>query len=193
MSSCLRVLEPGPLMLVQDAGRPGLASLGVGAAGAFDRGAHRLGNRLVGNPADAAGLEILLGGAVLEALADTWIALTGAWGAVAADGRRVEPHTATLLRAGSRLEIGPAERGVRYYLAVRGGIDVPPCWARAPGTRWQHWVRRRPAQATSSTSAPDRSLRCRRPTSCRWTRPPTGRCDSTWLPGRGRTGSPKRP
>lgn len=115
----------GPHTLVQDLGRPGLAHLGVGSAGAMDRAALALANRLVGNAPDAAGLEILFGGASFTADADTWIAVSGAWGSVTAGGRHVQPNTATMLAAGERLVIGPAESGIRYYLAVRGGIDVP--------------------------------------------------------------------
>ena len=122
----LTVGQPGPQTLIQDRGRPGLAHLGVGAAGAMDREAHALGNRLVGNPASAAGLEILLGGAEFTVDTSVWIAVTGAWGSVAANGIPVPPHTAVLLRAGEALVFGPAEHGIRYYLAVRGGIDVAP-------------------------------------------------------------------
>jgi biotin-dependent carboxylase-like uncharacterized protein len=121
----LRVLSTGPLALVEDLGRPGLAHLGVGASGAFDRGALRLANRLVGNPDGAAGLEVLLGGAELAADLDCWIAVTGAWGDIAFDGTRVEPHTATLLPGGARLVLPPPRWGLRYCVAVRGGVDVP--------------------------------------------------------------------
>ncbi len=120
------LLHSGQLALVQDRGRPGLAHLGVGSAGAMDRASLALANRLVGNDPDAAGLEILLGGLGLEADAPLWFAVTGAWGGVTAGGRPVEPHTATLLQAGERLVFPRAERGIRYYLAVRGGIDLPP-------------------------------------------------------------------
>lgn len=119
-------LHSGPLALVQDRGRPGLAHLGVGSAGVMDRAALALANRLVGNDADAAGIELLLGGAELEADGPLWFAVAGAWGDVTADGRPVEPNTATLLRAGERLVFPFAERGIRYYLAIRGGIDLPP-------------------------------------------------------------------
>lgn len=120
------LLRSGPLALVQDRGRPGLAHLGVGAAGAMDREALALANRLVGNDPDAAGIELLLGGAELEADAPLWFAVAGAWGEVTAGGRPVEPHTATLLGTGERLVFPLAGRGIRYYLAVRGGIDFPP-------------------------------------------------------------------
>src|SRR6185436_18850197 len=56
------VLRPGPLTTVQDLGRPGYAHLGIGRSGAADRASLRLANRLVGNPEDAAALEITLGG-----------------------------------------------------------------------------------------------------------------------------------
>lgn len=125
MTGTLRVVSTGPLALVEDLGRPGLAHLGVGASGAFDRAALRLANRLVGNPEAAAGLEVLLGGAELVPDTGCWLAVTGAWGEVAFDGTAVEPHTATLLPAGARLVLPPARSGLRYCVAVRGGVDVP--------------------------------------------------------------------
>ncbi|MFC9561474.1 biotin-dependent carboxyltransferase family protein [Agromyces sp. NPDC056965] len=115
----------GPLALVEDLGRPGLAHLGVAGSGALDRGALALANRLVGNPDGAAGLELLMGGFRARFGAETWIAVTGAWGRVTLDGHRVAPYTAARAVAGSVLEIGPADRGARYVLAVRGGIDEP--------------------------------------------------------------------
>lgn len=126
MSGVLTVISPGALALVEDLGRPGLASLGVGASGAFDRGAHRLANRLVGNPAGAASLELLLGGACFSMGRSSWIAVTGAWGPVTASGRAVEPHTPTAVHAGDVLEFGPATSGLRYSLAIRGGIAAEP-------------------------------------------------------------------
>ncbi len=122
----LHVEASGALALVQDAGRPGLARLGVGAAGAMDRAAFSLANRLVGNPSDVAAIELLLGGMRLRFVRRTWFAVTGAWGEVTLDGARVEPHTATLAAPGAILALGAAEHGIRYYVAVRGGIAVPP-------------------------------------------------------------------
>lgn len=92
----------------------------------MDRGALALANRLVGNDPDAAGIELLLGGAQLEADGPLWFAVAGAWGDVTAGCRAVEPNTTTRLDAGERLAIPLAGRGIRYYLAVRGGIDFPP-------------------------------------------------------------------
>lgn len=121
----LKVIRPGPLTLVQDRGRPGLGFLGMGSAGAMDRAALALANRLVGNDADAAGLEILLGGAEFQTDDPLWFAVAGARGAVTAGDRLVEPNTATLLGAGERIVFPAAEHGIRYYLAVRGGVEVP--------------------------------------------------------------------
>lgn len=123
----LRVLDPGPRTLVQDLGRPGLAHLGVGAAGAMDRAAHRLANRLVGNPEHAATLEVLLGGLVLALPTGAWVAVTGGTGPVTLDGRPVAPRTAVRAeRDGAELRLGMLEHGLRAILAVRGGVDVPP-------------------------------------------------------------------
>ncbi|MCI2957782.1 biotin-dependent carboxyltransferase family protein [Agromyces atrinae] len=127
----LHILTPGPLALVEDLGRPGFAHLGVSASGALDRSALRLANRLVGNPQDAAGIEITMG--LLEARFDapTWFAITGAEGDVllVRDGMpasSVPLAVATHAEAGDRIEFGPARHGVRFYLSIRGGIDGAP-------------------------------------------------------------------
>ncbi|MBT2500885.1 biotin-dependent carboxyltransferase family protein [Agromyces sp. ISL-38] len=122
----LRVEQPGQLALVEDLGRPGLAHLGVAGSGALDRGALRLANRLVGNPDGLAALELLVGGFRARFEGETWFAVTGAWGPVTLDGRPVTPYTAARATDGSVLEVGTAERGIRYMLGVRGGIEVPP-------------------------------------------------------------------
>ncbi|WP_022893913.1 biotin-dependent carboxyltransferase family protein [Agromyces subbeticus] len=121
----ITVIEAGPLVLVEDLGRPGLAHVGVAGSGALDRGALALANRLVGNPDGAAGFEILMGGFRARFDDEAWLAVTGAWGPVTVDGRSIAPYTATRAAAGAALEVGPAARGARYLLAVRGGIDEP--------------------------------------------------------------------
>ena len=122
----IEIVEPGPLTTVQDLGRPGFASLGVSPSGAADRGALRLANRLVGNPESAAGLEITLGGLVARLTVPVTLALTGATGPVELGGRQAFVNGPLRARAGDRLVVGPPVRGLRTYLAVRGGIDVPP-------------------------------------------------------------------
>ena len=120
MSRALTVLATGPLTTVQDEGRPGQAALGVGRSGAADRTSARLANRLVGNPAGAAVLEVMFGGLAVRAETDLLVVTTGA----RCPGG---PHAApVVLRAGAELRLGPPATGLRTYLAVRGGIDVPP-------------------------------------------------------------------
>lgn len=120
----LRILRPGPLALVEDLGRPGLAAVGVSPSGALDRGALGLANRLVGNPADAAALELLLGGFAARFESAAWFAVTGAATRVTLDGHRVDPDAAVHAGVGAELRVAPPAVGVRSYLAVRGGIAV---------------------------------------------------------------------
>ncbi|GAA1389226.1 biotin-dependent carboxyltransferase family protein [Luteococcus peritonei] len=120
----LLVERPGPRTLLQDGGRPGLAHLGVSAGGAFDRAAWHLGNRLVGNQAGAASLELLMGQLALRAVdGDMLVALTGAEAPLTVAGRGVDVLSPVLLREGELLEVGVPVRGLRSYLAVRGGLE----------------------------------------------------------------------
>jgi biotin-dependent carboxylase-like uncharacterized protein len=119
------VEQPGPLTTVQDLGRPGLAHLGVGRSGAADRVSLRLANRLVGNEEGAACLEITLGGLVVQFEKAATVALTGARCPVRLDGREQGMFAPMWARAGATLALGAPPRGIRTYLAVRGGLDVP--------------------------------------------------------------------
>ncbi|HEU4330258.1 MAG TPA: biotin-dependent carboxyltransferase family protein [Lapillicoccus sp.] len=122
----LRVVQPGPYATVQDLGRPGWFSAGVGVAGAADVDSHRLGNRLVGNAESAAAIECVLGGLELDALDAVTLAVTGAPAPVFVDETPTGPAAVLRLHAGQRLRLGLAQAGMRVYVAVRGGVDVPP-------------------------------------------------------------------
>jgi biotin-dependent carboxylase-like uncharacterized protein len=119
------VLAAGVLALVEDLGRPGLAASGVGRSGAADRGALRLANRLVANPEGAAGVEVLLGGLAVRAGCLLTVALAGAPAPAEVDGVAVGHHSLVTLRRGQVLRLGSPPSGLRTYLAVRGGVDVP--------------------------------------------------------------------
>ncbi|MCS7480937.1 biotin-dependent carboxyltransferase family protein [Umezawaea endophytica] len=121
----LTVLRTGPQTLVQDLGRPGYAHLGVPPSGALDGPALRLANRLVGNPETAAGLEVLLGGLAVRAGASCTVVVTGPPAPVRRNGCAVGSHALVHLACGDVLEVGTPERGLRCYLAVSGGVDVP--------------------------------------------------------------------
>lgn len=125
------VLQPGPLTTVQDLGRPGSGHLGVPHSGAADRASLRLANALVGNEAGAAGLEVTLGRLGLRFYCDALVAIAGAPAPIrlsSPDGVQSEPRpsTAFAVSAGTVLRLGSPSAGLRSYLAVDGGIDVPP-------------------------------------------------------------------
>ncbi|MFD3542003.1 biotin-dependent carboxyltransferase family protein [Streptomyces sp. NPDC058662] len=122
----LLVVRPGALTTVQDPGRPGYAHLGVPRSGALDTAAYALANRLLGNAPDAAALETTLDGVGLRALEAVTVAVTGAPCAVRVAGRPAAWGAPVRVPAGAVLEVGRAESGLRGYVAVRGGVAVPP-------------------------------------------------------------------
>ncbi|MFI5533921.1 biotin-dependent carboxyltransferase family protein [Kitasatospora sp. NPDC051853] len=126
MTGLVVVVRPGPLTTVQDLGRRGVAHLGVPRGGALDEPALRVANRLVGNPEGAAGLETTLGGVALRAVGRVVVAVTGAPAAVRVGGRAAAWGAAVTVPDGAVIEVGPAAYGVRSYLAVAGGLAVPP-------------------------------------------------------------------
>ena len=121
----IKVIAPGVLTTVQDAGRFGHQAAGIPEAGAMDRASLRLANVLAGNPEDAAVLELTFFGGTFEFDGEGTIALTGADMRPFLNGNRMAMNTAVPVKAGDRLELGASSRGMRAYLAVSGGIDVP--------------------------------------------------------------------
>jgi KipI family sensor histidine kinase inhibitor len=127
----VEVLQPGPLTTVQDLGRAGLGHLGVPRSGAADAASLRAANALVGNDAGQACLEVTLGRLAVRFDGPAVIALAGAPAPVRLtrpDGSRLEPAAGTgfEVAAGSVLRLGSPATGLRSYLAVDGGFDVPP-------------------------------------------------------------------
>ncbi len=121
------VIGAGTQTTVQDfPGRLGYWAVGVPPSGPMDRRALRLGNALLGNPEDAAGLEITMSGPILRFNTDAVVALTGAAIPVKLDDVEQPMCTAIFVPAGRTLTIGTiAGAGARSYLAVRGGVQVP--------------------------------------------------------------------
>lgn len=131
----LEVLSGGPQTTVQDLGRPGFLHTGMPPSGAFDSFSLRAANLLVGNnpggrylvgrdPGDA-GLEVLLMGCRLRATADHVIAVTGGDLTPTLNDTPLPMWQAVRVRAGDEIAFKAPRRGVRAYLAVAGGIDVP--------------------------------------------------------------------
>jgi biotin-dependent carboxylase-like uncharacterized protein len=119
------VLKAGPLSSVQDLGRHGYRHLGVALAGALDPLSFEIANRLVGNLPDAAGLEITMGPVSLRFTQASRIAITGTDFNASLDQENVSSWWSLPVRAGQVLTLRGARRGMRAYLAVAGGIDVP--------------------------------------------------------------------
>jgi len=121
----LDVIEGGFLTTVQDAGRFGWGHCGVPPAGPMDPFAFRAANLLVGNPPDAAGLEITLAGPVLRASCECLIAVCGAEFDVRVGSLPAPAWHAVFVRAGYEIRFGQRRNGARAYLAVSGGIVLP--------------------------------------------------------------------
>ncbi len=121
------VLRAGTMTTVQDLpGRIGLWQVGIPPSGPMDDLSFRLANTAVGNPVDAPGLECTLQGPRLEFSTPTVVCVTGADAPVTVDGLAAAMWEPIEIAAGSVLDIGaPADTGLRTYLAVRGGLDVP--------------------------------------------------------------------
>jgi len=121
----IEVLVPGPLTSVQDAfGRPDWRHLGVPVGGAADAWSARLANRMAGNSDNDALLEITLGGLELRCERAANAALVGGM-SVSVDSLPVAANAVFPARAGSVIRVDPGS-GARGYLAVAGGIMVPP-------------------------------------------------------------------
>ena len=130
----LHVLRPGLFTTVQDLGRWGFQRFGMPVGGAMDPIALRCANRLVGNADSAAALEVTVRGPELLFERGAVIAVTGGEFDVSLDGVSVPGWTAVEVKPGWRLAIGARRSGARAYLAVAGGLDVPP----ALGSRSTH-------------------------------------------------------
>lgn len=125
----LRVLAPGAATTVQASARDGWRHVGVSRGGALDPAQAALANHLVGNTFDAAVLEIALGGPTLAFDAPIRIALCGAPIDAAFDNgdgvRRIVPNGRPVALPAGRLKLGSIRHGLRAWLAIAGGIDVP--------------------------------------------------------------------
>ncbi len=123
----IEVIAPGTQSIVVDyPGRVGYWAVGVPPSGPMDDLAFRLGNRILGNPPDAAGLELTVTGPTLRFHTPTVIALTGAPMQASLDGTAIGFWQAVRVPAGAVLKLGRLEKqGYRSYLNIRGGLDVP--------------------------------------------------------------------
>jgi len=118
------VREPGLFTTVQDLGREGFGPMGVSPSGAADAVSLRVGNRLVGNAQEAAGLEMTLLGGTFAFPDGAVVALAGSNFGATLDGKAAELWTSFEAKPGQALKLGPTQTGARCFLCVRGGIEV---------------------------------------------------------------------
>ena len=121
----IEVVAPGALTTIQDLGRPGWAHIGVPRSGAADRESLKLANQLVGNGPPRRRWRRRWSGPRLRFDGAAVVALTGAPVEAHAGERQLPMNEAIELVAGDELKVGTAKRGLRTYVAVAGGIDVP--------------------------------------------------------------------
>jgi biotin-dependent carboxylase-like uncharacterized protein len=122
----ITVLEPGRLTTFQDSGRRGFAHLGVPRAGAADSLSVRQANLLAGNPEYAAALELTHSGPTLRFDVNAVIAFAGGRVEAHLDDSPIPMYQSVPVRAGQVLVCGTVRTGMRCYLAVAGGFDIPP-------------------------------------------------------------------
>lgn len=121
-SGSIEILSPGPLSLLQDQGRLGLAASGVTASGSFDRLSAARANHAVGNSPGVGLIEVLSGGLEFRSQVSTSIIVTGAQSHITIDGRTWSANTILDLAPGNHVVIEHAGYGLRAYVALRGGV-----------------------------------------------------------------------
>ena len=119
------VVQPGILTTVQDRGRYGYQRYGVPSSGALDEHSLRVANILVGNDEGAAVLELTFAGAALRFLTPTLVSVTGADLGATLNGGPVAQWEAVPVAQDDVLAFEQVRAGMRGYLAIAGGIDVP--------------------------------------------------------------------
>jgi biotin-dependent carboxylase-like uncharacterized protein len=119
------VKDGGPLSTVQDSGRFGYQKFGMPTAGAMDKYSYKIANLLVDNKEDEAVLEYTLKGPKLKFGNDAIIAITGAESIVKVNGEKIKMWQSHYIEKDSILEILPAQKGLRGYVAFKSGFDLP--------------------------------------------------------------------
>ncbi|MBE6649751.1 MAG: biotin-dependent carboxyltransferase family protein [Ruminococcaceae bacterium] len=121
----ITVISPGPLSTVQDAGRFGYMNTGFSPGGAMDTYSMRIANLLVGNAPEDGVIEMTLMGMSVSFDGTSVIALTGADMSPKLNGAEIPMYTAVEVKNGDTLSLGFSTVGMRTYLAVAGGFDLP--------------------------------------------------------------------
>lgn len=126
-----KVLQPGILSLLQDAGRLGQHSIGLTTGGPLDKFSFEWANRLCGNPNNSCTIEASIGGLSLEAHVDTQIAFTGGDAVLTINKKPAASWRTHTVKTGDLIELGFAQNNTRHYLAVKGGFQIKPMFGSA--------------------------------------------------------------
>ncbi len=121
----IKIINPGLLSSIQDAGRYGYQQFGMPTAGAMDTDSLHFANWCLGNHPNEACIESTILGASIEFLFDTCIAICGAKLQAKINGKSVDMNRSLQIIAGDKLEMGMAQSGCRIYLAIAGGFNIP--------------------------------------------------------------------
>lgn len=122
----IEILSAPPYLSIQDTGRPGYRAAGVPISGAMDRPSLATANRVAGNTTDTAALEWSLAGGTIRFAHPTHFALAGATVEATLDGAPIAADHRHAAHTGAVLHVARFTAGRFVYLAVHGGIDVPP-------------------------------------------------------------------
>ncbi|MEH7345919.1 biotin-dependent carboxyltransferase family protein [Bacillus sp. JJ1532] len=121
----IEVKDSGLWTTVQDMGRVGKYHLGIPPSGAADKYSFMIGNLLVDNPEDCAALEMTLIGGEFEFHKKCIIALTGAPMEAYLNNKSISFWESHQVKEGDVLKIKACPKGVKSYLCISGGINVP--------------------------------------------------------------------
>ncbi|MDR2192804.1 MAG: urea carboxylase [Endomicrobium sp.] len=123
--NALEVIDAGVQTSAQDyPGIVGYWGVGVPPCGAMDMFSFRLGNKILGNPDDACGLELTLRGGTYKFRSAAVFCITGADMDAKLDGKPVKMYEALRADTGQILEFCETQKGMRTYLLVKGGFDI---------------------------------------------------------------------
>ncbi len=124
--NALEVLDGGVQSTVQDAeGMMGYWTVGVPPCGAMDSYSFKIGNKLLGNDLNTAGIELTMRGGTYRFRTTTSFCITGADMSATLDGETVPMYTVINASPMQELKFKTCTKGMRTYLLIAGGIDVP--------------------------------------------------------------------
>ena len=121
----IEIISAGMLSTIQDLGRFGVMKDGFTQGGVMDAYSTRIANKLCGNDANAPVIEMTMLGITAKFTEGHIFAISGGWFDISLNNKPIRTNKAYSAKAGDDLSIKAAKQGLRCYLAVAGGFDVP--------------------------------------------------------------------